>query len=104
MLLGTMGTLVYADQPRPIVLVVTPDGVLSVVPAHTGGRWGVPAGKSGSYDKPIILEEADAISFRIGDRINSSFLPGSSEVNGLNPQTTFPVVYPRALGVFLRGL
>lgn len=33
MLLGTMGTLVYADQPRPIVLVVTPDGVLSVLSA-----------------------------------------------------------------------
>ena len=105
MFLGTMflGTVVYADQPRPIVQVVSPDGVLGVVPGYTGGRWGVPAGKSGSYDKPILLEEVDAVSFRIGDRINSSFLPGSSEVNGLNPQTTFPVVYPRALGVFCVG-
>ncbi len=103
MFLGTLATVVYADQPRPIVQVVTPDGVLSVVPGYTGGRWGVPAGKFGSYDKPILLEEADAISFRIGDRINPDWLPGSSGVNGVNPQTTFPVVYPQALGVFCVG-
>ena len=65
-----LGTVVYADQPRLIVNVVTPDGVLSVVPGRTAGRWGIPAGKSGSYDKAIVLEEVDAVSFRIGDRVN----------------------------------
>ena len=35
-----VGTVVYADQPRPIVEVVVPDGVMRVVPAFTGGRWG----------------------------------------------------------------
>ena len=98
-----LGTVVYADQPRPIVEVVVPDGVMRVVPAFTGGRWGVPAGSSGSYDNPIVLEEVDAVSFRIGDRINPDWLPGSSGVNGVNPQTTFPVQYPRALGVFCVG-
>ena len=98
-----VGTVVYADQPRPIVEVVVPDGVMRVVPAFTGGRWGVPAGSSGSHANPIVLEEVDAVSFRIGDRINPDWLPGSSGVNGVNPQTTFPVVYPQALGVFCVG-
>jgi len=99
-----LGTVAYADQPRPIVQIVTPDGALQVVPGNTGGRWRIPAGKSSSYDNPIILEEVDAISFRIGDRINPDWYPGSSEVNGVNPQTTFPVVYPQALGVFCVGV
>jgi len=49
-----LGTVAYADQPRPIVQVVTPDGVLQVVPGNTGERWGIPAGKSGSDDKVTV--------------------------------------------------
>ena len=91
-----------SGAPRAIVQVVTPDGVVGVVTASSG-RWSVPAGTSGSKDNPIVLEAVDAVTLKIGDRINPEWGVGSTAVNGANPQTTFPVTPPRALGVFCVG-
>ena len=91
-----------SGAPRAIVQVVTPDGVVGVVTASSG-RWSVPAGTSGSKDNPIVLEAVDAVTLKIGDRINPQWGTGSTAVNGANPQTTFPVTPPKALGVFCVG-
>lgn len=72
---------------RPIVQVVTPEGTVNTIDLGNG-RWGVPAGFVGTQSKPIPVQVADAVLFKIGDTFNS-FAPGSSEINGLNPQTTF---------------
>ena len=73
---------------RPIVQVVTSSGVVEVVNLGTG-RWGVPPGFVGTQSNPIPVQNADAVTLRIGDTFNPQFAPGSSGVNGLNPQTTF---------------
>ncbi len=91
-----------SGAPRPIVKVVTPDGAMDVKSASSG-RWSVPVGTSGSKDNPIVLEAVNAVSLKIGDRINPQWGVGSTSVNGANPQTTFPVTSPRALGVFCVG-
>ena len=73
---------------RPIVQVVTPSGSVNTIDLGNG-RWGVPAGFVGAQSNPIPVQDANAVLFKIGDTINPGFAPGSSDVNGLNPQTTF---------------
>ncbi len=101
-LTGIGSSVLVWGEPRPIVQVVTPDGVQSVVAADEG-RWSVPDGTVGSKDNPIVLEQVSAVTLKIGDRINPSWGVGSAAVNGVNPQTTFPVPPPRALGAFCVG-
>ena len=67
---------------------MTDQGLIDPVPA--GGRWGLPNGMLGTQGNPIPLQDINAVSFRIGDRVNPQWAPGSSEVNSANPQTTFP--------------
>ncbi len=81
-------SLPASSQPRPIIKVVTDQGLIDPVPA--GGRWGLPNGMLGTQGNPIPLQDINAVSFRIGDRVNPQWAPGSSEVNSANPQTTFP--------------
>ena len=71
----------------PIVQIVTPSGAVTAV--NQGVRWGVPPGFVGTQSNPIPVQEANAVLLKIGDTINPGFAPGSSQVNGLNPQTTF---------------
>ena len=73
---------------RPIVQIVTPSGPVNSIDLGNG-RWGVPAGFVGTQANPIPVQDANAILLKIGDTLNPGFLPGSSGVNGLNPQTTF---------------
>ncbi len=73
---------------RPIVQVVTPSGSANTIDLGNG-RWGLPAGFVGTQSNPIPVQDANAVLLKIGDTINPRFAPGSSEVNGLNPQTTF---------------
>ena len=86
--------------PRPIVEVVGPGGVTDVV--AVGGRWGLPDGEPGSSTTPIVLQDVNAVSFRIGDRANPDWAVGSVDVNSANPQTTFPRP-PNQLDVFCIG-
>ena len=85
LLVVLVSTPVFA---RPIVEIVTTGGVVSAVDLGNG-RWGVPAGFVGTQSNPIPLQDTNAVALWIGDTINPGFSTGSSQVNGLNPQTTF---------------
>ena len=76
------------ELPRTVIKVVTDQGLVDPVPA--GGRWGLPNGTLGTQGNPIPVQDINAVSFRIGDRVNPQWAPGSTEVNSANPQTTFP--------------
>ena len=76
------------SQPRPIIKVVTNQGLIDPVPA--GSRWGLPNGMLGTQGNPIPVQDINAVSFKIGDRVNPQWAPGSTEVGSANPQTTFP--------------
>ena len=73
---------------------------MNVVPVSEE-RWSLPTGAAGSRENPIVLDQVDAVSLKIGDRVNPNWGIGSSSVNGANPQTTFPI--REALGVFCVG-
>ncbi len=73
---------------RPIVQIVTPSGNVNSIDLGNG-RWGVPGGFVGTQSNPIPVQDANAVLLKVGDTFNPSFAPGSSGVNGLNPQTTF---------------
>ena len=100
LLLALSVILPARSQPRPIIKVVTNQGLIDPVPA--GSRWGLPDGMLGTEGNPIPLQEINAVSFKVGDRANPQWAPGSSEVGSANPQTTFPKP-PGVLDVLCTG-
>ena len=59
------------SEPRPIIKVVTNQGLIDPVPA--GGRWGLPAGMLGTQGNPIPVQDINAVSFRVGLFIDELF-------------------------------
>ncbi|MBI4446805.1 MAG: hypothetical protein HY645_12970 [Acidobacteria bacterium] len=82
---------VLAEEPIPIVKVLNyTTGGFSDVSDIGSGRYGLPSTALGSAAQPIPYPQYNSTYMLIGDRTNPQFQPGSSEVNGLQPQTTFP--------------